>query len=225
MAITPTQILAGTPSIWPHPHVPPALCPSLPPIDINKPGAPPIEAIFMFYDPENWGVELQILTDVLAGGNPLGTGNSGQAVEVYACNPDFLWRAAYPASRYGNGAFVECLKALWRRKTGLELKITGEFGKPHKSQFDIAHDMIANLAGSPLDEVNRIYMVGDNPAADIRGANGAGDPWRSIMLCTGVYQGGLSSNCPVDPAWRVEADLRSAVETLLSQPENEHFLS
>lgn len=31
----------------------------------------------------------------------------------------------------------------------------------------------------------RIYMIGDNPAADVRGANSAGDPWRSILVCTG----------------------------------------
>lgn len=28
-------------------------------------------------------------------------------------------------------------------------------------------------------------MIGDNPAADVRGANSAGDPWRSILVCTG----------------------------------------
>ena len=59
-------------------------------------------------------------------------------------------------------------------------------------------------------------MIGDNPAADVRGANRAGDPWRSILVCTGqqkrlsfsccvstlgsprrgtgVYQGGVGSN-------------------------------
>ena len=28
-------------------------------------------------------------------------------------------------------------------------------------------------------------MIGDNPRADVRGANLAGDPWRSILVCTG----------------------------------------
>ena len=36
-----------------------------------------------------------------------------------------------------------------------------------------------------LSRLARIYMIGDNPAADIRGANQAGDPWRSILVCTG----------------------------------------
>lgn len=31
----------------------------------------------------------------------------------------------------------------------------------------------------------RIYMIGDNPKADVRGANFAGDPWRSMLVCTG----------------------------------------
>eukprot|EP00971_Amphidinium_carterae_P021893 432016-Amphidinium_carterae.2 len=32
-----------------------------------------------------------------------------QAVEVYASNPDFLWKAEYDEPRFGQGAFTECL--------------------------------------------------------------------------------------------------------------------
>jgi ribonucleotide monophosphatase NagD (HAD superfamily) len=35
-------------------------------------------------------------------------------------------------------------------------------------------------------ELSEIYMVGDNPAADIQAANEVG--WKSILVESGVYQ-------------------------------------
>ncbi|CAE8606891.1 unnamed protein product [Polarella glacialis] len=218
MAVTPAQIAAGTHGIYPQHLSTPQQ--SLPPVDVNQPGAPPIEAVLLFYDTSEWGMELQILTDALAGGSPLGSGH-GQVAELYAANPDFLWQADYPASRYGMGAYLECLKALWTRRFGTELRVN-EFGKPHGSQFQMAQRMLSSVAGTASKDMSRIYMVGDNPAADVRGANRAGGPWRSVMVCTGVYKGGRHSNDASDPAWRVEPDLRSTVERLLSMSEDEH---
>ncbi|CAJ1438793.1 unnamed protein product [Effrenium voratum] len=188
-AITSSQIVLGSPDIYPWPvqHG------ELPPVDVHAAG-PPIEAVLIFYEPENWGMELQVLSDVLAGGLPLGSGAS-QAAELWVSNPDFLWQAGYPVPRFGMGAFVESLQALWRRRTGGELRVE-ECGKPFRVQFEAARELLSQVSGDTLD---RIYMIGDNPAADIRGANQAGDPWRSIL----------------DPAWRVEPDLLSAVRRLL----------
>lgn len=40
-------------------------------------------------------------------------------------------------------------------------------------------------------------MVGDNPEVDILGANCAGEPWCSVLVRTGVFQGyGNSDTCP-----------------------------
>ena len=41
-----------------------------------------------------------------------------------------------------------------------------------------------------------IYAVGDNPAADVRGANAAGAPWVSVLVKTGV----ADRDCSVDSA-------------------------
>ena len=46
---------------------------------------------------------------------------------------------------------------------------------------------IERFAQRKLEIRSRIYMIGDNPAADVRGANSAGDPWRSILVCTGSW--------------------------------------
>jgi hypothetical protein len=53
-------------------------------------------------------------------------------------------------------------------------------------------------------------QVGDNPAADIRGANLAGPPWRSVLVRTGVFAGG--ANSPSDPAHAVVEDVLAAVK-------------
>lgn len=221
LAVTPCQIIAGTPGMWPGISTPRSH-PGLHPINLNEPNAPKVQAAMLFYDPLDWGVELQVLIDALSGGDPVGSGNQ-QAIDLYASNPDFLWQAQYPVSRFGAGAFIECLRALWQRKTGgADLKVQ-EFGKPHKSQFDLAHSMLAEAAGVSLDRFQRLYMVGDNPAADIRGANGAGDLWRSVLVCTGVYRGGVRENDPLDPAWRVTLNLEATVDHLMSLSDKEHL--
>ena len=51
-------------------------------------------------------------------------------------------------------------------------------------------------ARAPLP-FSAIYAVGDNPAADVRGANAAGAPWVSVLVTkTGV----ATANSPADPA-------------------------
>jgi HAD superfamily hydrolase (TIGR01450 family) len=69
-----------------------------------------------------------------------------------------------------------------------------------------------------------IYMVGDNPRADVRGARRAGAPWTSVLVRTGVFGSGggggddgrpFPDNDVTDPADVVVADVRAAVEAAL----------
>ncbi len=54
----------------------------------------------------------------------------------------------------------------------------------------------AQRVRTPLP-VSAIYAVGDNPAADVRGANAAGSPWVSVLVTkTGV----ATENSTADPA-------------------------
>ena len=50
-------------------------------------------------------------------------------------------------------------------------------------------------------------QVGDNPAADVRGANRAGPPWVSVLVRTGVFNGPPGSNSEEDPAQVTETIL------------------
>lgn len=93
---------------------------------------------------------------------------------VYASNPDFIFAGTYPVPRFACGAFVSCLKHLYSELTGSELKVT-QYGKPFPVTFDYAKATLSSWAEAQYGaSVDRVYMVGDNPAADIRGANRAG---------------------------------------------------
>ena len=169
----------------------------------------------ILHDPVEWSVELQICLDLLRGGNPIGSGQR-QAIPLLTSNSDFTYMAAWPVPRFAQGPFHECLSLLFQRTTGRSL-VQQSFGKPFKVQFDYARQLLLqrqeNIKGehSTLDQV---FMIGDNPSADIRGANGAGDPWQSVLVRTGVFNSG-AKNDPIDPADFVFDDVGQAVEALL----------
>jgi len=70
------------------------------------------------------------------------------------------------------------------------------------------------IKASPLQ---RFYMVGDNPATDIRGAAAAGPHWTSILTRSGLWRGAANDNDEKDPADAVVKDVLEAVEWVLKQ--------
>lgn len=57
-----------------------------------------------------------------------------------------------------------------------------------------------------------VFMIGDNPAADVAGANAAGHPWVSVLLTkTGVARADSATH----PAQVVVDDVEAAVEAAL----------
>lgn len=50
----------------------------------------------------------------------------------------------------------------------------------------------------PVRKLKRVFMVGDNPESDIRGANEYESPhgteWTSVLVKTGVYNAGSQPN-------------------------------
>ena len=95
-------------------------------------------------------------------------------------------------------------------------------GKPNKPAYDIAAkklqiqlDALAEKVPSgdkKQRQLKRVYAVGDNPKSDVRGANNAGDTYKSILVCTGVYKGGVDSNDKEDPADYVVEGVGEAVD-------------
>lgn len=202
----------------------------------------PIRAVLVFADPSNWYLALQIVTDVLVGGGVLGRRPEDvpadtPPVEVYFSNPDLVWANDHPVPRFGQGAFAACVEALHERLTGRAL--TAKFyGKPNAEPYRLIEEALraqaealgvapsgeeraaagaaaAAAVGRPLPPFSSVFAVGDNSAADVRGANAAGHPWRSVLVRTGVFQG-PGPNCPQDPADIVVDDVEAAVEACLN---------
>jgi HAD superfamily hydrolase (TIGR01456 family) len=171
-----------------------------------------IDAIFVYNDPRDWGLDAQIIKDVLLSTRGiLGTLSSkngdmtlpnrgyqqdGQPV-LYFSNPDLVWASKYHLPRLGQGGFREALEGIWAAITGgptngVHLHKT-VIGKPYKSTYEFAEKRLVlhrrNLFGEDCTRLRRVYMVGDNPASDIAGSNNYESPnktdWASILVQTG----------------------------------------
>lgn len=79
-----------------------------------------------------------------------------------------------------------------------------------------AHPRVAHVSTEIEDPpFSKLFMVGDNPAADIRGANTAGAPWVSVLVRTGVFRGPHANDLS-DPAHVVVDDISRAVDWILN---------
>lgn len=83
------------------------------------------------------------------------------------------------------------------------------YGKPEKTSFEY----VEKLIDEQHENVERIYMIGDNPLTDIQGANGAGGRWKSLLTLSGMHVG--PGNHKEHPAYRVVADVNDAFKFML----------
>ncbi|CAG8290644.1 unnamed protein product [Penicillium olsonii] len=213
------------------------------PIDPNNPAKSlKIDAVFVFNDPRDWALDTQVIMDLLLSSQGrMGTlsekngrtdlPNHGYQQDgqphLYFSNPDLWWAAAYPLPRLGQGGFREALEGVWAATTGgpskgIELKKT-VIGKPYQPTYEFAeHQLLRNRLktfgnSADLPPLERVYMVGDNPESDIRGANsyrsGFGSSWQSILVRTGVYSGGDPAYTPHTIADNVHKGVQWALKS------------
>ncbi|KAK3694790.1 HAD-like domain-containing protein [Podospora appendiculata] len=173
-----------------------------------------IDAMFVFNDPRDWALDIQIITDLLLSqGGHLGTysprnndaslPNCGWQQDnqpaLYFSNADLLWSTGYALPRLGQGAFQAAVAGVWRRITdGHELR-RRVIGKPYGETYRFAervlaahrHELLRAISHHEPDVLRSVYMVGDNPESDIAGANDfvseAGTEWCSVLVGTGVW--------------------------------------
>ncbi|CAN6628605.1 hypothetical protein TRVA0_011S03202 [Trichomonascus vanleenenianus] len=152
-------------------------------IDLTK----PFDAVLVFNDPRDMGVDTQIVLDLLLShrgrlGTRRNDHSGAPAVPIHFSNNDLLWANSYSLPRFGQGAFRITVEALYKAVTGHHLEST-IIGKPYAYTYEYAERMLRQWApGADLT----VYMVGDNPASDIMGANSFG--WRSMLVRTGVFK-------------------------------------
>ncbi|ETS84968.1 hypothetical protein PFICI_02993 [Pestalotiopsis fici W106-1] len=207
--ITPADILTAHPTIWPfEPLMEELYAATSRPLPTAQ---PKIDAMFVFNDPRDWALDIQIITDLLLSEKgvlgtyspkngqaslPNGGWQSDGQPPLFFSNPDLFWSAAYHHPRFGQGAFQAAMAGIWREITnGEELQRT-VIGKPYKQTYRYAERVLNShraqvLGQSSIEPLGRVYMVGDNPESDIRGANDFKSPdgtsWESVLVRTGVW--------------------------------------
>lgn len=76
-------------------------------------------AIVLLGEPVQWERSLQVITDLLlTNGNPgvipKDTDADRDHIPIIACNRDLVFKAAADLPRFGHGAFLTCLEALYK---------------------------------------------------------------------------------------------------------------
>ncbi|KAF2679486.1 cat eye syndrome critical region protein 5 precursor [Lentithecium fluviatile CBS 122367] len=248
--VTPGDILVAYPEVWPFsqqllPYYSSFTRPLPAPINPISPSTSlKIDAIFVYNDPRDWGLDTQIIKDVLLSHNGiLGTlsrkngdatlPNKGYQQDgqppLYFSNPDLLWAAKYHLPRLGQGGFREALEGVWSALTGGEKNgVTLQkivMGKPHKLTYEFAEKRLIAHRGQLLKQfdgklghLKRVYMVGDNPESDILGGNSYESPhgtdWVSVLVQTGVYVEGTT---PAHAPRQIVGDVYDAVSWAVAQ--------
>ncbi|KAI8985856.1 HAD hydrolase [Pilobolus umbonatus] len=212
-AVVPNDIMHWNKSTWPHSPFNDdlSILTSSTPLDFPR---MPIHAVMVFHDSYDWGRDIQTMLDVLCSQDGIiGTRKDDytvQDVPIYWSNNDLIWSTDFPAPRLGQGAIKVALDALYERLTGQPLKSIS-YGKPHAATYQFAEKVLHSL--TPSTNPLRVYAVGDNPAADIQGANGYG--WTSILVRTGIFTG--KNNSEEYPADMVCDNVEEAVEKVIAQ--------
>jgi HAD superfamily hydrolase (TIGR01456 family) len=127
---------------------------------------PEICAVFVFHDPVDWTLDMQILSDVLVDHSQI---PKKQKIPMYASNADIVYATEYPFPRFTQGAFVESFRHLFQLYHQIPLSVT-YFGKPFDIQYKYAEKYLVEEANRlDLERPAQFFGVGDNPKSDIKG--------------------------------------------------------
>ncbi|KAK9127227.1 hypothetical protein Syun_016024 [Stephania yunnanensis] len=185
-----------------------------------------VQAAFIVSDPYDWSRDIQVLCDILrSGGLPGKVAEHGHQLPLYFAADDLEYQAAFPSERLGMGAFRIALESIFNRIHPNALEYTS-FGKPNSFVFKNAENVLKKLPpfsfiDSYADNHEKsqsfktLYMIGDNPPVDIKGAKQVGRPWFSILTRTGVFKG--KSNHAEFPADLVVDTVEEAVDFILKK--------
>lgn len=214
------------------------------PVDLNNPSESlKFDAIMIFNDPRDWALDTQVVLDLLLSEKGiLGTyspkngdtslPNNGwqqdEQPKLFFSNPDLFWATNHHMPRLGQGGFQASLEGVWNATTGGAKLERTVIGKPHPATYKYAERVLHKyrthmLSGNgelkrKIPHLKRVFMVGDNPESDIRGANefqsSHGTDWTSVLVKTGVYRSGT---VPAHKPRVIVGDVYDAVKWALEQ--------
>lgn len=173
----------------------------------------PVSTALVMRDSDDFGRDLQLLVDIVDD-----EARQDPASVVFA-NPDITFPNEYLKPRLAGGCLRVALDAVLKVATAKSYSAI-QLGKPHSVNYEAAEAALVAQArylhdsGVGLGDFDAIYMIGDNPKSDIRGANARGSPWRSVLVRTGNFRG--LANDEKDPASMVVDDAHHAVRNTLT---------
>ncbi|KAL4575146.1 hypothetical protein LXL04_021988 [Taraxacum kok-saghyz] len=171
-----------------------------------------VKAAFVVSDPVEWSRDIQVLCDILRSGGLPGEKSDHQP-HMYFAADDLEYQAVFPSERLGMGAFRIALESIFNSIHHKPLEYTS-FGKPNPFVFKNAESILKQLQ-QKSQNFETLYMIGDNPLVDVKGATQAGHPWFSILTRTGVFKG--KDNHTDYPANQVVDSVQEAVEYILQR--------
>ncbi|KAL8416781.1 hypothetical protein RB596_007073 [Gaeumannomyces avenae] len=219
--VIPADILMAQPTVWPFEplmeSVYAATARPLPKPIYGSPGATSdaealkVDAMFVFNDPRDWALDIQLIMDLLLSRQGyLGTYSATNGTRwqgdgqptLYFSNKDLFWSSKYHLPRFGQGAFQAAVAGVWDQVTGggeaARLRRT-VIGKPFAETYAYAERVLSKHREEVRRRAGRggraglssVYMIGDNPESDIAGANEfkseEGADWCSVLVRTGVW--------------------------------------
>nr|XP_033809365.1 haloacid dehalogenase-like hydrolase domain-containing 5 isoform X2 [Geotrypetes seraphini] len=198
----------------------------LPPVTVNF---PTIEAVILFGEPVRWETSLQLIIDVLLSNGKPGVVPSclpQPHIPILACNMDLMWMAEAKIPRFGHGIFLVCLESIYQKVTGQELKYEALIGKPSIITYNFAEYLIKQQAERHgwIGPIRRLYAIGDNPMADIYGANLYNrylqmDHQESVQATVhgnGLVGAALSEELPkLSKDWKASCNFTESCESIL----------
>ena len=174
---------------------------------------PKINAIVQITDMTRWEINIQLFSDLLISKDGIpGTilnSNQPQQVDYHLACLDLLYMDKFPIPRFACGSFFYCLQNLFKMKYGRNIDFT-DYGKPSKIIYQYAKRQILKHIGKK--KLTNIYMIGDNPEVDIKGANDSG--FYSLLVRTGVFKG---INSREYPAKKVVNNIKEATDYILNK--------
>ena len=78
---------------------------------------------------------------------------------LIACNKDITFKGAAVLPRFGHGAFLESLEALYQKITKNELVYEHMMGKPYLITYEFASNQIQKLSKNGR-LINKFYIIG-----------------------------------------------------------------
>ena len=80
-------------------------------------------------------------------------------IPIIACNADLQFMSDAPRPRFGHGAFLACLEALYEKITGYQLQYEALIGKPAETTYAHAEDaLIKQVCKKKLSNIRLMHI-------------------------------------------------------------------